>query len=74
MAAQWMPGVNALGSHGRGTFAEFRSVHDLEADFARSVEHQPEGAKGIAVAHARRDGPAVGLDTIRSLLAPASAP
>jgi type III restriction enzyme len=31
-ATQWLPGVNALGSYGRGAFAEFRSAHELGAD------------------------------------------
>ncbi|ODU08840.1 MAG: restriction endonuclease [Rubrivivax sp. SCN 71-131] len=38
IATQWVPGVNALGTYGRWAFAEFRSAHDLEADFARMVE------------------------------------
>ena len=33
MATQWVPGVNALGTYGRWAFAEFRSAHDIEADF-----------------------------------------
>lgn len=33
MRTQWVPGVNALGSHGRWAFAEFGSARDLEADF-----------------------------------------
>ena len=40
MATQWVPGVNALGSHGRWAFAEFRSAHDLEADFDAVVTGQ----------------------------------
>jgi type III restriction enzyme len=38
MASQWVPGVNALGTYGRWAFAEFRSAHDLEADFDRLVQ------------------------------------
>ena len=37
MLTQWVPGVNALGSHGRWAFCEFRSAHDLEADFEAFV-------------------------------------
>lgn len=55
-------------------FAEFRLVHDLEADFARLVERQLEDAKDIAAAHARRHETAVDFDTFRSLLAPGRAP
>ena len=38
MATQWVPGVNALGTYGRWAFAEFRSAHDLEADFKQLVQ------------------------------------
>lgn len=38
MATQWVPGVNALGTCGRWSFAEFRSAHDLEADFNQLIE------------------------------------
>ncbi len=38
MATQWVPGVNALGTYGRWAFAEFRSAHDLEADFAKLIQ------------------------------------
>jgi len=38
MATQWVPGVNALGTYGRWAFAEFRSVHDLQADFAKLIQ------------------------------------
>lgn len=38
MNTQWVPGVNALGSYGRWVFAEFRSAHDLEADFAKLIQ------------------------------------
>ncbi len=37
MTTQWVPGVNALGTYGRWAFAEFRSAHELEADFARLI-------------------------------------
>ena len=38
MATQWVPGVNALGTYGRWAFAEFRSAHDLEADFDKLIQ------------------------------------
>ena len=38
MNTQWVPGVNALGTYGRWAFAEFRSAHDLEADFAKLIQ------------------------------------
>jgi len=38
MATQWVPGVNALGTYGRWVFAEFRSAHDLEADFDKLIQ------------------------------------
>ena len=38
MATQWVPGVNALGTYGRWAFAEFRSAHELEADFAKLIQ------------------------------------
>ena len=34
----WVPGVNHLKSKGRWTFAEFRQVYAIEADFAKAVE------------------------------------
>ncbi len=40
MATEWVPGVNALGSHGRWALAEFRSVHDLQADFDSLIESE----------------------------------
>jgi len=38
MATQWVPGVNALGTYGRWAFAEFRSAHELEADFDKLIQ------------------------------------
>ena len=38
IATQWVPGVNALGTYGRWAFAEFRSAHDLEADFDKLIQ------------------------------------
>ena len=38
MATQWVPGVNALRAYGRWAFAEFRSAHDLEADFDKLIQ------------------------------------
>jgi type III restriction enzyme len=34
MRSYWVPGVNNLGKFGRWTFAEFRSVFDVDKDFA----------------------------------------
>ena len=48
MATQWVPGVNALRSHGRWAFAEFRSAHDLEADFATFIQGLPMLARSPA--------------------------
>lgn len=41
MATQWVPGVNALGSYGRWAFAELRSAHEMEADFAAAIAALP---------------------------------
>jgi type III restriction enzyme len=38
MTSQWVPGVNALRTHGRWAFAEFRSAHDIEADFDSFIQ------------------------------------
>jgi type III restriction enzyme len=54
MATQWVPGVNALGTYGRWAFAEFRSAHDLEADFAAVVEDLIETQSDLSEADARR--------------------
>ena len=40
METYWVPGVNALKSHGRWAFAEFRDVYMMEVDFAEKVEEQ----------------------------------
>ena len=37
METRWLPGVNALGSHGRWAFAEFTDVYAMQADFADKV-------------------------------------
>ncbi len=54
MLTQWVPGVNALGSHGRWAFAEFRSAHDIEADFAALIEDLLETQADLSLANARR--------------------
>ena len=36
----WLPGVNALGTHGRWAFAELSDLYQIEADFYRIVELQ----------------------------------
>ena len=38
MDAFWVPGVNRLGAYGRWAFAEFRNVHEMEAEFEAKVE------------------------------------
>jgi type III restriction enzyme len=38
MAAQWVPGVNNLGTFGRWAFAEFRDLYEIEKAFAKLVE------------------------------------
>ena len=38
MDACWVPGVNYLGAYGRWAFAEFREVHEIEAEFGAKVE------------------------------------
>ena len=54
IATQWVPGVNALGTYGRWAFAEFRSAHDLEADFAALLEDLIETQSDLSEANARR--------------------
>ena len=44
MATLWVPGVNALGQHGRWAFAEFREVFAISEEFARLVERLRAGA------------------------------
>jgi type III restriction enzyme len=55
MATQWVPGVNALGTYGRWAFAEFRSAHDLEADFAHMVQAFCNGTHKLAFAAGAAD-------------------
>jgi len=38
MDTYWVPGVNALGTHGRWAFAEFTDVWQMQTDFAGKVE------------------------------------
>lgn len=49
MRTQWVPGVNALGTFGRWTFAEFRDVYEIEKAFAELVEKAvgESGAVGV---------------------------
>jgi hypothetical protein len=35
---RWLPGVNALGSHGTWAFAEFTEVYAMQEDFGRETE------------------------------------
>ncbi len=37
MQTRWLPGVNALQTHGRWAFAEFTDVYAMQADFADKV-------------------------------------
>ena len=68
MATQWVPGVNALGTYGRWAFAEFRSAHDLEADFAKFVERQVEDAQDLAAVRDRRGEPSLDFEAFRATL------
>jgi len=38
MRAYWVPGVNNLGRYGRWEFAEFRSAHHMQDEFAELIE------------------------------------
>ena len=38
MRSYWVPGVNNLGKFGRWAFAEFTSVFEIDADFAKLIE------------------------------------
>ncbi len=38
METYWVPGVNNLKNFGRGAFAEFTEVYQIEADFEAKVE------------------------------------
>jgi type III restriction enzyme len=38
MEVYWVPGVNALGTHGRWAFAEFTEVYAMQDDFGKTVE------------------------------------
>jgi len=37
METRWLPGVNALQTHGRWAFAEFTDVYAMQSDFADKV-------------------------------------
>jgi type III restriction enzyme len=43
--AYWVPGVNNLGTYGRWAFAEFKSIHEIEADFGKLIEKISAEAK-----------------------------
>ena len=68
MLTQWVPGVNALGSHGRWAFAEFRSANDIEADFAALIEDLLETQADIGLANARRSERSIGQAEFIQLL------
>ena len=38
MEAYWLPGVNALGQHGRWAFAEFTDVYDIEPNLRQVID------------------------------------
>ena len=38
MRSCWVPGVNNLGKFGRWAFAEFTSVFEIDADFAKLIQ------------------------------------
>jgi type III restriction enzyme len=38
MRAYWVPGVNNLGKFGRWSFAEFRSVYDMDSEFDKLID------------------------------------
>ena len=38
MHTLWVPGVNAIGTFGKWTFAEFREVFAIQEEFGRLVE------------------------------------
>jgi type III restriction enzyme len=38
MRSYWVPGVNNLGKFGRWAFAEFTSVFEIDADFAKLIK------------------------------------
>jgi type III restriction enzyme len=40
MDTYWVPGVNHLGTYGRGAFAEFTEVYQIESDFKAKVESE----------------------------------
>ena len=68
MQTQWVPGVNALGTHGRWVFAEFRSARDLEDDFARLVEQLRENEEDLAGARERSGEVALSQKAFSTLL------
>lgn len=40
MDTYWIPGVNALGTHGRWAFAEFTEIYQIESDFRAKIEQE----------------------------------
>jgi len=50
MRALWVPGVNALGTHGRWAFAELRDAFEIGTDYGRVVEALSVGAPRAAEA------------------------
>jgi type III restriction enzyme len=50
MRTLWVPGVNALGEHGRWGFAEFTDVWTIATEFAAKVEAWLDGVTGEKLA------------------------
>ena len=49
METYWVPGVNALGTFGPWTFAEFTDVYEIEAGFGELIDGLLSPTAGIAV-------------------------
>ena len=49
MEVYWVPGVNALGTHGRWAFAEFTDVFQMQEDFGKRVAEEFERMLAAAV-------------------------
>lgn len=48
MRSYWVPGVNNLGRFGRWAFAEFTSVFEIDADFAKLIQSHIASSKVAA--------------------------
>ncbi|WP_206079048.1 hypothetical protein [Allomesorhizobium camelthorni] len=47
MRTLWVPGVNALGAHGRWNYKEFKDVWTIASEFAAKVEAWLDRVGGI---------------------------